>query len=475
MDNSTNYKNIYEKSRSILNHELTATDNLENFIKIIEAKNKDINAFLELDYENARKKAKEIDEKIKNNSPVGSLAGLVIGIKANINVEDFKISAASKTLDQYNGSYDATVTKLVKEADGIIIGITNMDEFAAGSSTESSYYGATDNPAAPGRVPGGSSGGSAAAIAANMCDITLGSDTGGSIRNPASHCGIIGFKPSYGAVSRQGLLDLSMSLDQIGPMANDATGIAMMLDTIVAHDSSECTSVDWDKPNFTEISLGDVDGSLNTNSSNTSMNGMKIAIVKEFQEVSDSSIAKLTDESIAKFVDAGAELVELSFDYIDLCLPTYYLINYVEFFSATRKYDGRKYGEKIEDACGEEVLRRIYMGSYISQKEFSGKYYKKALKARTLIKNEITKLLKDVDIIISPTVPKLPHKIGDKLEPMEMYAYDVLTVIANLSGIPAASIKAGEIDGIPVGLQLQAKAFEDHKILKAISAFENLN
>lgn len=464
--------NVYEKTQDILKQELNASENLENFIKVIEAKNSDINAFLELDYEGARKKAKEIDEKIQNKIEVGALAGLVIGIKANINVEDLKISSASNTLDKYNGSYDATVTKLIKEEDGIIIGITNMDEFAAGSSTETSIYGVTDNPAAPGHVPGGSSGGSAAAIAAEMCDIALGSDTGGSIRNPASHCGVIGFKPSYGAVSRQGLLDLSMSLDQIGPMANDATGISMMLDTIVSHDETECTSVDWKKPNFTKITI---DTKENNNSNNKPMEGMKIAVVKEFQEVSDDEIAKLTDQAVVKFVEAGAELIELSFDYIDLCLPTYYLINYVEFFSATRKYDGRKYGEKIEDVCGEEVLRRIYMGSYISQKEFSGKYYKKALKARTLIRNEITKLLDDVDLIVSPTVPKLPHKLGEKLEPMEMYAYDVLTVIANLSGIPAASIKSGEIDGIPVGLQLQAKPFEDDKILKALAIYESLN
>lgn len=468
--------NCYEKSQAILKQELSASENLENFIKVIEAKNSDINAFLELDYERSRKKAKEIDEKIQNKSKVGALAGLVIGIKANINVEDLKISAASNTLDKYNGSYDATVTKLIKEEDGIIIGITNMDEFAAGSSAETSFYGVTDNPAAPGHVPGGSSGGSAAAIAAEMCDIALGSDTGGSIRNPASHCGVIGFKPSYGAVSRQGLIDLSMSLDQIGPMANDATGISMMLDTIVSHDETECTSVDWDKPNFTKITIDTKENNDSNNKPNNKpMEGMKIAVVEEFQKVSDDEIAKLTDQAVAKFVEAGAELIELSFDYIDLCLPTYYLINYVEFFSATRKYDGRKYGEKIEDVCGEEVLRRIYMGSYISQKEFSGKYYKKALKARTLIRNEITKLLDDVDLIVSPTVPKLPHKLGEKLEPMEMYAYDVLTVMANLSGIPAASIKSGEIDGIPVGLQLQSKPFEDDKILKALAIYESLN
>ena len=244
--------NILEKLNAIKNQEITAKENVEAYLKVIEEKNEDINAFLELNKEAAIAKAEEIDAKIQAGEEVGALAGLVFGIKANINVEDLIISAASKTLEDYIGSYDATVVKLIKDEDGIIIGINNMDEFAAGSSTETSYYGAVNNPAAPGRIPGGSSGGSAAAVAAEMCDIAIGSDTGGSIRNPSSHCGVLGMKPTYGAVSRQGLLDLSMSLDQIGPMARDITGITLALDTIVAYDPTECTTLDWDAPNFTE-------------------------------------------------------------------------------------------------------------------------------------------------------------------------------------------------------------------------------
>lgn len=312
-----------------------------------------------------------------------------------------------------------------------------------------------------GRIPGGSSGGCAAAIAGKMCDISIGSDTGGSIRNPASHCGVVGFKPTYGAVSRQGLLDLSMSLDQIGPLANDVSGIALALNTIAKYDETECTTLNWDKPDFTSV-LDD-----------TSLEGMKIAVCKEFIDVTDDEINKTVNQAINKLVEAGAELVEVSFDYIDLCLPTYYLINYVEFFSATRKYDGREYGSRIEEVCGDEVLRRIKIGSHIAEAEFSGKYYKQALKARSVIRSEITSMLENVDLIVGPTVPKLPHEIGAELEPMEMYAYDILTVIANLAGIPAASIKAGEVDGIPVGLQLQAKPLDDLKIIKAMSVFEN--
>ncbi len=453
--------NVIEKLNSIQNKEMTAKENVEHFIKVIDEKNDSINAFVEKNYEAALKQAEKIDEKIANGEKVGCLSGLVFGIKANINVEDLIVSAASKTLENYKGSYNATVIEKILEEDGIIIGLTNMDEFAAGSSTETSMYGPTENPAAMGRIPGGSSGGSAAAIAAEMCDITLGSDTGGSIRNPASHCGVIGFKPTYGLVSRQGLLDLSMSLDQIGPFANDPSGIALALNTIVDYDSSECTSLHSDI-DFTSVL------------EEKSLEGMKIAVCNDFIEVTDDKINKVVNKAIQKLVDAGAELVEVSFDHLELCLPTYYLINYVEFFSATRKYDGRDYGYRIEEVCGEEVLRRIKMGSLISQKEYSGKYYKKALQARSLIRNEINAMLENVDLIVGPTVPKLPHKIGEELTPMEMYAYDILTVIANLGGIPAGSIKAGEVDDIPVGLQIQAKPLDDLKIIKAMSVLSNL-
>ncbi|OEC84564.1 MULTISPECIES: Asp-tRNA(Asn)/Glu-tRNA(Gln) amidotransferase subunit GatA [Methanobacterium] len=454
---------LLDKERSIKNHEITALENVESFLKTIKKKNNSINAFLEIKEDEAIQAAEKIDSKIEKGAEVGKLAGLAVGIKSNINIEDFKITAASKTLENYIGSYNATVVNRIKEQDGIILGVTNMDEFAAGSSTETSYFGYTENPAVPGRIPGGSSGGSAAAVAAEMCDLSLGSDTGGSIRNPASHCGVMGFKPTYGVVSRQGLLDLAMSLDQIGPFAQDAGGIALMLDTIAGYDPIECTSLK-DTPDFGGI----------TEKSQDALKGMKVGVVKEFFDVSDDKIVNIIEERIDKMTEAGAEVVELSFDYIDLCLPTYYLINYVEFFSATRKYDGRKYGYRIEDVCGDEVLRRIHIGSYISQKEYSGKYYKKALQARSLIRREITKLLGGVDVIVGPTVPKLPHKLGESLDTMEMYAYDVLTVIANLAGIPAASMKAGEVDGIPVGLQIQGKPLDDAKIIHAMAGLEQI-
>ncbi|MDI9623348.1 MAG: Asp-tRNA(Asn)/Glu-tRNA(Gln) amidotransferase subunit GatA [Methanothermobacter sp.] len=452
---------IASKVEAIKEHELTAEENVKNFLEIINEKNSKINAFIEINKEYAIKKATEIDSKISKGEKLGRLAGLVIGVKSNINVKDFMISAASKTLENYRGSYDATVIERIKREDGIIIGMTNMDEFAAGSSTETSYFGVTDNPAAEGRIPGGSSGGSAAAIAAQMCDLTLGSDTGGSIRNPASHCGVYGFKPTYGLVSRQGLLDLAMSFDQIGPLSNDLYGIGLLLDVISGYDPKDPTTIKSEGTSF--IGLFDEERS-----------DLTFGVVKEFHEVTDDPIVDIIEDTINLLREEGYNVVELPFKYIDLCLPTYYLINYVEFFSATRKYDGRKYGYKIEDVCGEEVLRRIQIGSYISQKEFSGKYYRRALQARSLIRREIEKVLKNVDVILGPTVPKLPHKIGTSLTPMEMYSYDILTVIANLAGIPAASMKIGKVKGIPVGLQLQAKPLEDWKIMKAMIEIESI-
>jgi len=335
---------LLDKSKLIKNHEITALDNLEMFCKNIEKNNGIYNAFLEINKNPALDCAADIDSRIKAGEKVGKLAGMVVGIKSNINVEDFHITAASKTLENYLGSYDATVVKRIKEEDGIIIGMTNMDEFAAGSSTETSYFGHTENPAAMGRIPGGSSGGSAVAVASEMCDLSIGSDTGGSIRNPASHCGLMGFKPTYGLVSRQGLLDLAMSFDQIGPFSKDTSGAALMLDVIGGYDETECTSMDNKIPSFID----------KVEQSGESLKGTKLGVVKQFFDVSDDKIVNIIEQTIDKMREMGAEVVELSFDYIDLCLPTYYLINYVEFFSATRKYDGRKYKNKIK--INEKVL-----------------------------------------------------------------------------------------------------------------------
>ncbi|HIP17465.1 MAG TPA: Asp-tRNA(Asn)/Glu-tRNA(Gln) amidotransferase subunit GatA [Methanothermococcus okinawensis] len=416
-----------------------------------------INAYIEIDKDRVLKEGEDLEknEKLKKKP----LYGKIIGVKSNINVKGYTISCASKTLENYISPYDATVIKKIKSQGGLIIGMTNMDEFACGSSGETSYYGATKNPRAEGKIPGGSSSGSAAAISANLCDMALGSDTGGSIRNPASHCGVVGFKPSYGVVSRQGLCDLAMSFDQIGPLTKNAKDALLLTNIIKGKDISDSTTVDT--PKF-EIKKEE------------EMKNYKIGIVKEFMEVSDEKIRDRIEKGIEVFRDLGWEIVELNYKYTDLALPTYYLINYVEFFSATRRYDGRRYGYPIEDVCGEEVLRRILIGEHISGKEFSGKYYKKALQARRMMKMEMLKLFKDVDAIVSPTVPKIPHNIGEELTPMEMYAYDVLTVPTNICGMCAGVVGCGDINGIPVGLQIQGKPFDDEKILNIMIIFEEI-
>ena len=426
------------------------TDRVSDYLEKIEKS--DVNAFIDVNGEKVLKEAEELEKNdTLKNKP---LYGKIVAVKSNINVKGYKISCASKTLEKYVGTYDATVVKKLRSQGALIVGMTNMDEFAGGSSGETSCYGPTKNPAAMDRIPGGSSSGSAAAVAADLCDMAIGSDTGGSIRNPASHCGIVGFKPSYGVVSRQGLCDLAMSFDQIGPLTKNAEDALVLTNAIKGIDRSDSTSLETPKFEKKDIS------------------NYKIGVVKEFMDVTDEKIRNEIEKGIEVFKDMGCKIVDLSYKYIDLALPTYYLINYVEFFSATRKYDGRRYGEFIEEACGEEVLRRILIGKHISEQEFSGKYYKKALQARKSMKKEMLGLFNSADLIVGPTVPKLPHKLGEDLSPMEMYAYDVLTVPTNICGICSGVVRCGNISGVPVGLQIQGAPLEDEKVLSAMIEFE---
>ncbi|MFH0863277.1 MAG: Asp-tRNA(Asn)/Glu-tRNA(Gln) amidotransferase subunit GatA [Candidatus Altiarchaeota archaeon] len=391
----------------------------------------------------------------------GRLEGLTMAIKSNICVEGLLTSGGSKTLENYIAPYDATVIERIKREGATIAGMANMDEFACGASGETSYYGPTQNPAAPGRIPGGSSSGSAAAVAAGLVDCALGSDTGGSIRNPASHCGVVGYKPTYGLVSRYGLIDLAMSLDQIGPIAKDVKTCALLLDAISGPDGRDCTCLHPKSGNFSK-------------SLNPDIKGVKLGYAREFDGlIADKGIAKVIHSAIDRLSSAGAEIVDVSLPNLELAIPTYYLNVYVEFYSATRKYDGRRYGHRIEEACGEEVLRRILLGKYVSQKEYTGKFYKKALQARSLIRSEMSAALKGVDALVGPVVPKLPHKLGAKIDdPRVMYAYDIFTTPANLAGLPAGSVPAGKADGIPTGLHVMGKPLEDQKVLNVMSALE---
>jgi aspartyl-tRNA(Asn)/glutamyl-tRNA(Gln) amidotransferase subunit A len=436
-----------EKLKLIKSGKLSAEQNVKNFLEKIEKddkKGKKINAFIQLNPD-ALLEAKEVDNKLKKGKPTGKLAGLVIAIKSNINVRGLNASCASRTLENYKAGYDATVIEKIKKEDGIIIGMTNMDEFACGSSGETSAFGITKNPAALDRIPGGSSSGSVASVSADFCDTALGSDTGGSIRNPSSHCGVVGMKTSYGAVSRFGLIDLSMSLDQIGPIGKSVEDVKLMFDIIRGKNEKDATTRE-----------------INTNPKRTDK--IVIGIVKIS---ADKKILELIDKKVEEICKKkGWKVQDIEIKHIDLGIQTYYPICYVEFFSGTRKFDGRRYGKKIEESCGKEVLRRILGGAEICQSEFSDRYYKKALDAKKLLETEFENAFKEVDCIILPTVPRLPHKFGEKISFEDMYNYDKLTVLANIAEIPAISVPAGLVDGVPVGLQVMCARGEDLLMLE---------
>lgn len=431
-----------------------------DFLKRIEKDNikgKKINSVLELrPKEEILSDAEKIQKKI-DSKKAGRLAGKVILVKANINVKGLSASCASKTLQNYKSSYDATVIEKIRNEDGLIIGTTNMDEFACGSSGETSYFGPIKNPAALEFIPGGSSSGSAASVAAEFCDISLGSDTGGSIRNPASHCGVVGLKPTYSNVSRYGLIDLSMSLDQIGPLSKTVEESELLFESIKGKDVKDSISQDFKSPRLPKkfrVGILSVPGV-------------------------DKKISSLIEETHKKLEKKGlCEIKEVDLKYIDLAIETYYLLVYTEFFSGTRRIDGRKYGLNIDESCGEEVFRRIQGGKEVTRLEHEGRAYYQALKIKKLIEKEFERVFKEVDIIISPAVPRLPHKIGEKISFKEMYSYDSLTIPANLGGICALVLPAGKIEKIPVGIQLMAnKGHEDFlfklgkEIEKLINAF----
>jgi len=438
---------ISQKIADIKSGKLTAMQNVNNFLKVIEEKNKNLNIFLHLNSE-AMKQAEEIDLRIKHGKPVGKLAGLCFAVKSNISVQGLETNCASKVLEGYLSAYDATVIKRLKGEDAIVLGMANMDEFACGGSGETSAFGPTKNPVNPELIPGGSSAGSAAAVAADMCDFALGSDTGGSIRNPASHCGIVGLKPTYGAVSRYGLLDMCMSFDVIGPLAKTSEDAKIIFDIIKGHDELDSTTKSPDAVSLkNKYVIGLVD-------------------VEKYAKPEVKKLIEQKTKALAKKYGYTIKKIHLP---LDISLETYYLLVYVEFFSTTRKYDGRRFGKKIEDFAGHEVLRRIFGGSEISKAEHHGRYYQEALKAREYIQQQFESLFKDVDLIILPTVPRTAHKIGENISVEEMYAYDIFTTPVNIAGLPGISIPAGKIDGKPLGLQILAPHFHEDWIFDVAS------
>lgn len=374
----------------------------------------------------------------------GKLAGKFIVVKSNIMVKGMIANCASKTVENFVCPYDATVIEKIKAEDGLIVGMANMDEFACGGSGENSAFGATNNPSALGYIPGGSSSGSVAAVAAGFCDIALGSDTGGSIRNPASHCGVVGLKPSYGCVSRYGLVDLSMSLDQIAPVSKNIGEVFVLLDVIKGKDARDPTTLD-----FVSHSIP--------------LNNARIGILK-IPGV-DVKIQKMIDSQVENLKRMyGWQVKEVEIDAIDLAVEAYYPLVYSECFSSTRKFDGRRFGLNIDKSAGPELLRRMIGGSEITEAEHAGAYYQKALEVKRYIKQQFEEIFKSFDAIILPTCPGLPWKIGEKMNVEEVYAYDACTIPANLAGICAISLPLGTLTKIPVGMQIFCKSGDEAKL-----------
>ena len=418
-----------------------------------------------------------IDELDQNNYKDTYLKGLPIAIKDNISIEEIKTTCSSKMLEEYVPPYNATVVEKIKEAGGIITGKTNMDEYAMGSSTENSAFFPTVNPWGKNRVPGGSSGGSAAAVAAGMVPVSLGSDTGGSIRQPASFCGVVGLKPTYGAVSRYGLVAFASSLDQIGPLARNVEDIALMMNVITGRDEKDSTCVNRDYPDFTEYLKNDV-------------KDMKIGIPDQYFDIEfDQEVRESVLNAVEKLKKAGVKIERVNLTGAEYALAAYYIIATAEASSNLARYDGVRYGLRAEGAdnlkkmftetrqqgFGEEVKRRIMLGTYVLSSGYYDDFYLKAQKVRTLIKNDFDQLFTDYDLILSPTTPTTAFKIGEKRDPLKMYAADIFTVPVNIAGIPAISVPCGfDQKGLPIGLQLMGAHFKEEKLIQAAFSLEKI-
>ncbi len=463
-----------EMREKLLNGEISCREIVQAHIDNIEKIEPEINAFVTLTKEKALKKADIVDEKIRNKEEVGILAGIPVAVKDNISTKGIRTTCASKMLENYIPPYDATVVERIEEEDGIIIGKTNMDEFAMGSSTETSYFGPTKNPIDTTRVPGGSSGGSAAAVCAKEAALALGTDTGGSIREPASFCGIVGIKPTYGLVSRYGAVPMANSLDQIGPFGRNVLDAALLLQAIAGHDPKDSTSMDLERVDYLNQIVDEV-------------KGMRIGIPKEYMEIEiDESLKEKIINAVNMLESLGAELEEVSLPNLKYSLPAYYIISTSELSSNLSRFDGVRYGYRTEEynsldelykksrseAFGEEVKRRIMLGTFSLSKGYADDYYKKALKIRTLIKNDFDKAFKKVDVLVGPTAPSLPFELGSISNPVTMYKSDSFTVAINLAGVCALSMPCGSVDGLPVGLQMIGDRFKDINILKAAYALE---
>lgn len=466
-----------ELGKKIKAGEVTVTEAVCAAIDAIEKKEEKVNGFVTVaDREKALEQARKVQEMIDSGKLSSPLAGVPVAIKDNMCTEGMLTTCSSKILENYNPTYTATAVENLQKAGAIIIGKTNMDEFAMGSTTETSAYGVTRNPWNIGHVPGGSSGGSAAAVAAQECNYALGSDTGGSIRQPSSFCGVVGMKPTYGTVSRYGLIAYGSSLDQIGPIAKDVTDCATILEVIASYDKKDSTSMKRENYDFTSALKNDVAG-------------MRIGIPKDyFGDGLDEEVERAVLDVAKVLEEKGAIVEEFSLGLVKYAIPAYYVIASAEASSNLARFDGVKYGYRTDDyhglhnmykksrseGFGAEVKRRIMLGSFVLSSGYYDAYYLKALRTKALIKAEFDKAFEKYDIILGPVAPTTAPKLGESLkDPIQMYLGDIYTVSVNLAGLPAISLPCGiDKNGLPIGVQMIGDCFEEKKIIQAAYTFE---
>ncbi|MGZ3594513.1 MAG: Asp-tRNA(Asn)/Glu-tRNA(Gln) amidotransferase subunit GatA [Syntrophales bacterium] len=466
---------IHELQKQIRSGKVNSSDIVKSVFDRIDAVEGRVHAYITLMKDYAFEEAAKADRCIKEGN-IQALTGIPVALKDIVCTKGFLTTCGSRILYNYIPPYDATVVEKLRDAGAVFTGKTNMDEFAMGSSTETSYFGITKNPWALDRIPGGSSGGSAAAVAADECIASIGSDTGGSIRQPAALCGVVGMKPTYGRVSRYGLIAFASSLDQIGPFTKDVEDCAIMMNIIAGHDPRESTSVPLDVPDYTAVLSRGIDG-------------FKVGIPKEYFIAGiDPEVTEAMNGVMKAIEGMGATCVETSLPHTDYCLAVYYIIAPAEASSNLARYDGVKYGFRAEDCrdlldmykktrsagFGAEVKRRIMIGTYALSSGYYDAYYKKASQVRALIKRDFEEALKQCDVILTPTTPTPAFKIGEKMDdPLQMYLSDIFTISTNLAGIPGISVPCGFTrQGLPIGAQFLAGHFEERKLLQIAAAFE---
>ena len=470
----SHYASVADTARRVKAGELKAVDVVEAVLARIAAHDGELGAYLAVSAEAARRDAALVDATREGGGTLGPLAGVPIALKDNLVTKGLVTTAASKILAGWVPPYDATVVERLRAAGAVIVGKTNLDEFGMGSSTERSAYQLTKNPWDPTRVPGGSSGGSAAAVAAGLAHASLGTDTGGSIRQPAALCGVVGLKPTYGRVSRWGVIAYASSLDQVGPLARSVEDCALVLEAIAGHDTRDSTSLAAPAPSFTAALGQDVAG-------------LKVGLPKEyFVESLDAEVKAALDRTVAALRDAGAEIVDVTLPHTHLALAAYYIVAPAEASSNLSRYDGVRYGVRAEASdllslymrsrgagFGPEVKRRIMLGTYALRSGYYDAYYKKAQQIRALIKRDFDEAFATVDVILTPTTPTAAFSFGAKATPMDMYLADIFTLACNLAGLPGMSVPCGMTSsGLPIGAQLLGKPLDEAMLIRTGRAIE---